>query len=167
MLGTRRSVGQFIPQYRTDGQYDHTKTWACVRKAQSTETLRGCAERPHDHVDDPTRKPPSEARASGAIQNSGRWSVRRAERCEESRQRMSGSDRLCWKSPFSLMTENSQDRWCVFLAAQGGPHQSPQKRSLALVSILQSLAATEIANALHLPDFRRPAIFEFFNTILR
>ena len=40
MLGTRRSVGQFIPQYRTDGQYDHTKTWACVRKAQSTETLR-------------------------------------------------------------------------------------------------------------------------------
>jgi hypothetical protein len=33
-LGTRRSMGQFIPQYRTDGQYwiDHTKTWACVRK---------------------------------------------------------------------------------------------------------------------------------------
>jgi hypothetical protein len=26
--GTRRSVGQFIPQHRTDGQYwiDHTKT---------------------------------------------------------------------------------------------------------------------------------------------
>jgi hypothetical protein len=40
MLATRRSVGQFILQYRTDGQYDHTKTWACVRKAQSTETLR-------------------------------------------------------------------------------------------------------------------------------
>src|SRR6267143_1887794 len=34
--GTRRSVGQFIPQHRTDGQYwiDHTTTWACVRKRQ-------------------------------------------------------------------------------------------------------------------------------------
>jgi hypothetical protein len=41
----------------------------------------------------------------------------------------------------------------------------PQKRSLALASILQSLAATEIANALRLRDFRSPAIFEFFNTI--
>jgi hypothetical protein len=46
-----------------------------------------------------------------------------------------------------------------------GPHQLPQKRSLALVSILQSLAAAEIANARHLRDFRSPAIFEFFNTI--
>ena len=46
-----------------------------------------------------------------------------------------------------------------------GPHQLPQKRSPALVSILQSLAAAEIANALHLRDFRSPAIFEFFNTI--
>jgi hypothetical protein len=45
------------------------------------------------------------------------------------------------------------------------PHQLPQKRSLALVSILQSLAAAEIANARHLRDFRSPAIFEFFNTI--
>jgi len=38
--GTRRAVGQFIPQYRTDGQYwiDHTKTWACGRKGQSAET---------------------------------------------------------------------------------------------------------------------------------
>jgi hypothetical protein len=44
-------------------------------------------------------------------------------------------------------------------------HIIPQKRSLALVSILQSLAAAEIANALHLRDFRSPAIFEFFNTI--
>src|SRR5664279_1606192 len=33
------------------------------------------------------------------------------------------------------------------------PHQLPQKQSLALVSILQSLAAAEIANALHLRDF--------------
>jgi hypothetical protein len=41
----------------------------------------------------------------------------------------------------------------------------PQKRSLALVSILQSLAAAEIANALHLREFRIVAIFEFFNTI--
>ena len=40
-----------------------------------------------------------------------------------------------------------------------------QKRSLAPVSILQSLAAAEIANALHLRDFRSPVIFEFFNTI--
>jgi hypothetical protein len=31
--------------------------------------------------------------------------------------------------------------------------------------MLQSLAAVEIANALHLRDFRSPAIFEFFNTI--
>ena len=46
-----------------------------------------------------------------------------------------------------------------------GPHQSPQKRSPALVSILQSLAVAEIANALHLRDFRGHAIFEFFNTI--
>src|SRR5258705_13815291 len=59
------------------------------------------------------------------------------------------------------MTENSQDRWCVSLAAGWGPHQLPQRRSLALVSILQSLAAAEIANALHLRDFRSPAIFEF------
>src|SRR6266403_889583 len=46
-----------------------------------------------------------------------------------------------------------------------GPHQLLQKRSLTLVSILQRLAATEIASALHLRDFRRPVIFEFFNTI--
>src|SRR5450631_4002260 len=46
-----------------------------------------------------------------------------------------------------------------------GPHQLPQKRSLALVSILQSLAGVEIADALHSRDFRSPAIFEFFNTI--
>ena len=46
-----------------------------------------------------------------------------------------------------------------------GSHQLLQKRSLALVSILQSLAAVEIADALLLPDFRSPAIFEFFNTI--
>jgi hypothetical protein len=37
--------------------------------------------------------------------------------------------------------------------------------SLALVSILQSLALAEISNTLHLRDFRSPAIFEFFNTI--
>ena len=46
-----------------------------------------------------------------------------------------------------------------------GPHELPQKRSLALVSILLRLAAAEVANALHLRDFRSPAIFEFFNTI--
>jgi len=41
----------------------------------------------------------------------------------------------------------------------------PQKRSLALVSILQGIAAAEIINTLHLRDFRSRAIFEFFNTI--
>jgi hypothetical protein len=41
----------------------------------------------------------------------------------------------------------------------------PQKRSLALVSILQGVAAAEIINTLHLRDFRSRAIFEFFNTI--
>jgi hypothetical protein len=45
------------------------------------------------------------------------------------------------------------------------PHQQQQKRSLTLVSVLQSLAAAEVANALHLRGFRSPAIFEFFNTI--
>jgi hypothetical protein len=42
----------------------------------------------------------------------------------------------------------------------------PQKRSLALVSILQGVAAAEIINTLHLRDFRSRAIFEFFNTIV-
>jgi hypothetical protein len=46
-----------------------------------------------------------------------------------------------------------------------GTHELPQERSLALVSFPQCLAAAEIANALHLRDFRSPAIFEFFNTI--
>jgi hypothetical protein len=54
----------------------------------------------------------------------------------------------------------------VSLSPRGeGPHQLSQKRSLALVPILQSLAAAEIANALHLRDFRSAVIFEFFNTI--
>jgi len=48
-----------------------------------------------------------------------------------------------------------------------GSHQLLQKRSLALVSILQSLAAAEIANAIRLQAFRSSAIFEFFNTIRR
>jgi hypothetical protein len=46
-----------------------------------------------------------------------------------------------------------------------GPHELPQNRSLALVSILQRLAAAEIADTLHLRDFWSSAIFEFFNTI--
>ena len=46
-----------------------------------------------------------------------------------------------------------------------GPHELPQRRSLALVSILPCLAPAEIANALHSRDFRSSAIFEFFNTI--
>ena len=119
MLGTRRSVGQFIPQYRTDGQYDHTKTWACVRKAQSTETPRATPKVvPSDHVGDPAQKPPSEARASGAIQNSGRWSVRRAERCEESRQRISGSGK---KRSSSSRRVTLDKRHRLF----AGDHRSP------------------------------------------
>jgi len=142
MLGTRRSVGQFIPQYRTDGQYDHTETWASVRKAQSTETPRATPKVvPSDHVGDPARKPPSEARASGAIQNSGRWSVRRAERCEESRQRMPGSGcrtfrTCCGSLPMSVVGEltgpNSAapegrlltHSWLTYLA-HGWVQQSP------------------------------------------
>jgi hypothetical protein len=46
-----------------------------------------------------------------------------------------------------------------------GPHQVPQKRPPAFVSILQMLAAAEITNAQHLRDFRSSTIFEFFNTI--
>ena len=53
-------------------------------------------------------------------------------------------------TPAAPISQYAQDRWC---------------ESLALVSILQSLAAAEIANALHLRDFQSPAIFEFFNTI--
>jgi hypothetical protein len=45
------------------------------------------------------------------------------------------------------------------------PPQLRQKPPLAPVSILQSLAATEIASMRHLRDFRSRAIFEFFNTI--
>src|SRR5258708_8356826 len=64
-------------------------------------------------------------------------------------------------------------RWPKILRTAGaslslrceGPHQLPQKRSLALASILQSLAAAEIVNTLHFRDFRSLAIFEFFNTI--
>src|SRR5215510_12649237 len=83
--GTRRSMGQFIPQYRTDGQYwiDHTKTWACVRKRQSAKTLRAIPEvvpgGPTRSWSAILRKPSSEkAGACGARQDSGRWSVRRA-----------------------------------------------------------------------------------------
>jgi hypothetical protein len=85
--GTRRSVGQFIPQYRIDAQYwiDHTKTWACVRKRQSAKTLYDPL--PEVVPSGPTimsampPKPSSEkAGACGARQDSGRRSVRRAER---------------------------------------------------------------------------------------
>jgi len=44
-------------------------------------------------------------------------------------------------------------------------HINCQKRSLVFVSILQSVAAAEIVNALHWRDFRSRTIFEFFNTI--
>jgi len=41
----------------------------------------------------------------------------------------------------------------------------PHKLSLAPVSVLESLPVAEIVNALHLRDFWRQAIFDFFNTI--
>src|SRR5712675_3245735 len=69
------------------------------------------------------------------------------------------------KKSFLLVTEIPRTAGASLSLRGGGPHQLPQKRSLALVSILQSLAAAKIANALHLQDFRSPAIFEFFNTI--
>jgi hypothetical protein len=69
------------------------------------------------------------------------------------------------KKSFLLVTEIPRTAGASLSLRGGGPHQLPQKRSLALVSILQSLAAAKIANALHLRDFRSPAIFEFFNTI--
>jgi hypothetical protein len=69
------------------------------------------------------------------------------------------------KKSFLLVTEIPRTAGASLSLRGEGPHQLPQKRSLALVSILQSLAAAKIANALHLRDFRSPAIFEFFNTI--
>src|SRR5882757_591143 len=69
------------------------------------------------------------------------------------------------KKSFLLVTEIPRTAGASLSLRGEGPHQLPQRRSLALVSILQSLAAAEIANALHLRDFRSHAIFEFFNTI--
>jgi hypothetical protein len=60
------------------------------------------------------------------------------------------------------MTENYQDRSCVSVA---GPHRSTQKRPPTLVSVLQSLAAAEIANIQHPRDFQGLSIFDFFNSI--
>ena len=98
--GTRRSVGQFIPQYRTDGQFwiDHTKTWACVRKRQSAKTLRatpgGCA-KTHDHVGDAAEAVEREGRGlwgkTGAVVGAFGVPSVACDR-EKSRQRRSGSD---------------------------------------------------------------------------
>ena len=44
-------------------------------------------------------------------------------------------------------------------------HISYRKTTAGLRIDLQSRAAAQIANALHLRDFRSPALFEFFNTI--
>jgi hypothetical protein len=46
-----------------------------------------------------------------------------------------------------------------------GPHQLTQKRPPTLVSVLQSLAAAEIANIRLSRDFVGLAIFDFFNNI--
>ena len=63
------------------------------------------------------------------------------------------------------MTENSPGRWYV-LSCEVRDHINCRKNYRSpLVSILQSLAATEIANALHLREFGARPIFEFFNTI--
>src|SRR5690349_19497914 len=47
----------------------------------------------------------------------------------------------------------------------GGPCQTLQKPLLGPVSTPKSFPASEIANALHLRDFRSSTIFEFLNTI--
>lgn len=66
------------------------------------------------------------------------------------------------------MAENSPDRGCVSLASMGGRHRLPQKRSPILASILQSLAATKIADALHFQDyFGAPQLVDIHNIELR
>ena len=71
--------------------------------------------------------------------------------------------RLLKKSLFAGF-ENSQNRWFI-ISLRGEGHINCRKNvSLALASIVQSLAAAKIANGLHLL-FWSPAIFEFFNTI--
>ena len=60
----------------------------------------------------------------------------------------------------------NRDRETLEFILSGEPNKAiAAKLSLTLVSIARSLAAAEIANALHLRGFRSLAIFEFFNTI--
>ena len=71
------------------------------------------------------------------------------------------------KAPFRLRLKIRRTTGASLSLRGEGPHQLPQKRSLALLSILQSLAAAETVNELPLRNFRRPANFEFFSTIAR
>ena len=63
------------------------------------------------------------------------------------------------------MTENSQDRWCVSLAARKGAISNTAKPTADPRIDSTDLAAAGIANMYHLRDFRNLAIFDFFNTI--
>jgi hypothetical protein len=139
MLATRRSVGQFILQYRTDGQYDHTKTWACVRKAQSTETLRAT---PKVVPRGPTIMSAIPPEAAERVPAQWRNTEQRPlKRCVESRQRMPGSGcrtfrTCCGSLPMSVVGEltgpNSAapegrlltHSWLTYLA-HGWVQQSP------------------------------------------
>ena len=69
------------------------------------------------------------------------------------------------KKSFFAMTENSQDRWCVSLAAMRGTISNIAKPTADARIDSTDLSAARIANRHHLRDFRSPAIFEFFNTI--
>jgi hypothetical protein len=69
------------------------------------------------------------------------------------------------KKSFFAMTENSQDRWCVSLAAMRGTISNTAKPTADARIDFTDLAAASIAQMNHLRDFRSPAIFEFFNTI--
>ena len=69
------------------------------------------------------------------------------------------------KKSFFAMTENSQDRRCVSIAAMWGTISNTAKSTADARIDFTDLAAAGIANMHHLRDFRRLAIFEFFNTI--
>jgi hypothetical protein len=73
--------------------------------------------------------------------------------------------RIVLKKSFFAMIENSQDRWCVSLAAMRGTISNTAKPTADARIDFTDLAAARIAQMHHLRDFRSPAIFEFFNTI--
>jgi hypothetical protein len=69
------------------------------------------------------------------------------------------------KKSFSAMTENSQGRWRVSLAAMRGTISNTAKPTADARIDSTDPAAAGIAQAHHLRDFRSAAIFEFFNNI--